>query len=82
MIGYLATLCIVISQIPQAKIKDVSNLSIWTYLLLLIACILWCIHGYIIMDIPILLTNSISLLPISYILIKKFRYEYFSKIRR
>ncbi|MCI7240820.1 SemiSWEET transporter [Aerococcus suis] len=66
MIGILAGILTTISAMPQAlktiKTRDVSGLSFWMYLTLVTGQILWLIHGTIIVDWGLILSNTISLI--------------------
>ena len=79
MIGILAGILTTISAMPQAlktiKTRDVSGLSFWMYLTLVTGQILWLIHGTIIVDWGLILSNTISLIinGIIFFLITKYQ---------
>jgi MtN3 and saliva related transmembrane protein len=64
IIGFIAGTLIIISLLPQLikiiQSKSTNDVSISTYIILLIATILWSIYGILKNDLQILLTNVIS----------------------
>jgi MtN3 and saliva related transmembrane protein len=76
-IGVLAAVVSTINQLPQAfktiRSKDTHSLSLWMYIMVWIATGLWLLYGILLKDFPLILSNSISILPISYILGMKIR---------
>lgn len=64
-IGYLGGLLITVAFIPQAmlayKTKEVSSLSLSSYLILILAVICWIIYGAYLQDLESVIFNSISL---------------------
>ena len=77
VIGVLAAIVSTINQLPQAfktiRIKDTHSLSLWMYIMVWIATSLWLLYGILLKDFPLILSNSISILPITYILGTKIR---------
>lgn len=77
IIGVLAAIVSTINQLPQAfktiRSKDTHSLSLWMYIMVWIATSLWLLYGILLKDFPLILSNSISILPISYILWTKVR---------
>lgn len=75
IIGFLASVLSVLNQIPQAikvfKTKDTKSISILMYCMLLTCISLWLIYGIILNIGPIILANSLSLIPTIYIFIIK-----------
>lgn len=65
-IGYLAALLTTFSGIPQIirvlKLKESKDISLWTASLLSAGILFWLIHGIIIKDMPLILSNGVSLL--------------------
>jgi MtN3 and saliva related transmembrane protein len=76
-IGVLAAVASTVNQLPQAfktiRSKDTHSLSLWMYIMVWIATGLWLLYGILLNDFPLILSNSISILPISYILGMKIR---------
>ncbi|MCK9301147.1 MAG: SemiSWEET family transporter [Bacteroidales bacterium] len=76
-LGLAAALFSTVNQMPQAwkiiRSKDTSSISLYTYSLLWIAVSLWLIYGITIKDKPLIISNIISIIPISYIYIIKLR---------
>ena len=75
VIGVLAAIVSTINQLPQAfktiRCKDTHSLSLWMYIMVWIATSLWLLYGILLKDFPLILSNSISILPITYILLTK-----------
>ncbi|NLE33232.1 MAG: glutathione synthetase [Bacteroidales bacterium] len=75
VIGVLAAIASTLNQLPQAyktiRSKDTHSLSLGMYSLVWAATALWLIYGILIKDVPLILSNSISILPITYILSMK-----------
>ena len=63
-IGYIAGSLVTISLLPQLITilynKDSKNVSVFTYIILVIARCLWCIYGIRKLDFQIGITNGIS----------------------
>lgn len=74
-VGVVAAVFSTINQLPQAfktiRSKDTYSLSLWMYSLVWIATSLWLLYGILLKDTPLILSNSIAIIPISYILIIK-----------
>jgi len=64
--GYTAAFFTATSFLPQAiktiKTKDVTSLSLLTYLFLFLGSLSWLFYGYFLNDLPLLTTNSITTL--------------------
>lgn len=77
IIGVLAAIVSTINQLPQAfktiRSKDTHSLSLWMYIMVWIATSLWLLYGILLKDFPLILSNCISILPITYILWTKIR---------
>ncbi|HET9570312.1 MAG TPA: SemiSWEET transporter [Bacteroidales bacterium] len=77
IIGVLAAIVSTINQLPQAyktiRSKDTHSLSLWMYIMVWFATSLWLLYGILLKDFPLILSNSISILPITYILWTKIR---------
>jgi MtN3 and saliva related transmembrane protein len=65
LIGFIAGLCVTISVIPQIltiwKTKKVQNVSFLMFGILTFGVMLWVFYGILKRDIPIIISNSISL---------------------
>lgn len=74
-IGVLAAVFSTINQLPQAwktiKSKDTHSLSLIMYSMVWIATSLWLAYGILLKDTPLILSNSVSIIPITYILTMK-----------
>lgn len=76
--GIVAGSITALSMLPQLikiiKEKKVEDISIWMLIALIIGLVFWTFYGFLKHDIPILVTNSFSLL-VNFILIG-FRIKY------
>lgn len=74
-IGILAAVVSTINQLPQAwktiRSKETHSLSLGMYSMLWLATALWLTYGILLKDTPLILSNSISIVPITYILFIK-----------
>ncbi|WDF61531.1 SemiSWEET transporter [Flavobacterium sp. KACC 22758] len=65
VIGLFAGGCITISTIPQIvkvwKTKKVKDISLKTFSILTFGILVWIIYGILKEDLPIIITNSVSL---------------------
>ncbi|WP_433810563.1 SemiSWEET family sugar transporter [Flavobacterium johnsoniae] len=65
IIGLFAGACITLSTIPQIvkvwKTKKVKDISLKTFSILTFGIIVWIIYGILKEDLPIIITNSVSL---------------------
>ncbi len=63
-IGYIAAILTTFSGVPQIirilKLKESRDISLWAASLLSTGILLWLIHGLMIWDVPLILSNSIS----------------------
>ena len=79
IIGFLAMILATISLFPQIHqaytTKKVNDLSGSMVIILLIASLLWTIYGYLISDLPLILTNFILLVSSTYLLYIKYKYN-------
>ncbi len=77
IIGVLAAIVSTINQLPQAlktiRSKDTHSLSLWMYIMVWIATSLWLLYGILLKDFPLIASNCVSILPITYILGTKIR---------
>jgi MtN3 and saliva related transmembrane protein len=66
VIGLFAGICVTISVIPQIlkvwKTKKVRQISLLTFSVLTFGIAIWVVYGILKNDLPIIITNSISLL--------------------
>lgn len=65
ILGFFAGICVTISVIPQIlkiwKTKKVKDISLLTFSVLTFGVALWVLYGVLKNDLPIIITNSISL---------------------
>lgn len=66
MLGYLAGICTAIVFMPQAiktiKTRDVSGLSLWSYIIYSIGMISWTLYGFYLHSLQMEIFNGISLI--------------------
>ncbi len=83
LIGLAAAMFSTVNQMPQAwkiiRSKDTGSISLYTYSLLWIAVALWLIYGIVIRDKPLIISNIISIVPITYIYFIKLKNTLSSK---
>lgn len=76
MIGTLAAILSTLNQFPQAikvyRSHDTHSISLAMYFIVEGAIILWLVYGILLNDFPLMLANSLSLIPITYIFIMKW----------
>ena len=79
VIGLMAGSLTTISFLPQAiktwKSKSAKDISLTMFLSFCIGVILWIIYGLFIMDIPVLVTNIVTLILAGTILFFKLKYK-------
>lgn len=65
IIGFIAGICITIAVIPQIitirKTKKAQNISLLMFCITSFGILLWIIYGIMKKDVPIIITNSVSL---------------------
>jgi len=78
LIGFIAALCTTISFLPQAiktiKTKKTKDISLPTYVILATGVSLWTVYGYFNNDMPVFISNGLTLLFVLPILITKIKY--------
>lgn len=64
-IGLFAGICVTISVVPQIikvwKTKKVKEISLLTFSVLTFGIAIWVLYGFLKNDLPIIITNSVSL---------------------
>lgn len=79
MIGIIAAVFTTLSFIPQAlqviRTKNTADISLVMYLMFVLGVILWTVYGFIILDLSIILANSITCVLASVILMYKIKYS-------
>lgn len=75
VIGVLAAVASTLNQLPQAiktiRSRETHSLSLGMYVLVWVATALWLTYGILLKDIPLMLSNCVSIVPITYILSMK-----------
>ena len=79
ILGLMATGFSTSSFIPQIwrtwKIRDVSGISLPTYVILMIALTLWLLYGILKSDAPLIIANAIMIMLSGAIAVMKFVFE-------
>lgn len=79
IIGLTAGFCTTVAFLPQAiktwKTKSAKDLSLGMYSIFCTGIILWLIYGFLINDIPVILTNVASMILATSILYFKLSYK-------
>ena len=80
IVGYLGGTLIIISLLPQLfkiiKTKSSQDISLTTYIILIIAQLLWIYYGFLKNDIEIIVTNVASLFLAILVLVLSIHYNY------
>ncbi len=75
LIGYAAAALSILNQFPQAikviKTRDTHSLSLSMYCIVEVCISLWLVYGILLNDLPLIVGNAISLIPITYIWLTK-----------
>lgn len=79
MMGMIAAVFTTLSFIPQAlqviRTKNTEDISLVMYSMFVLGVILWTVYGFIILDLSIILANSITCVLASVILMYKIKYS-------
>ena len=79
ILGLVAACLTTFSFLPQVikvvKTKHTKDLSLLMYSIISVGIILWLVYGLIIMDIPLIFANAISLVFTATILVYKLKYK-------
>ncbi len=77
-VGFVAGSLTTFSFLPQVvkswRLRETRDISFWMYMGLSTGMILWIVHGILIMDWPLIIANSISLLLAIIVLGFKFKF--------
>jgi|APDOM4702015159_1054818.scaffolds.fasta_scaffold00261_7 MtN3 and saliva related transmembrane protein len=75
IVGSLAAILSTLNQFPQAykvyRTNDTRSISLSMYCIVEVAIILWLVYGLMLMDGPLIWANALSLIPITFVFIKK-----------
>ena len=79
ILGLVAGMCTTISFLPQViktwKTRSAKDLSLGMFSLFCIGVVLWLIYGIMVMDIPVIAANFVTLLLSTTLLIFKIRFK-------
>ncbi|GAB4422834.1 MAG: SemiSWEET transporter [Turneriella sp.] len=77
-LGFVAGIITTISFVPQVvriyRIKSGRDISLWMMLLFALGITLWLIYGLLLMSLPIILANTVTLVLVVTILVLKLYY--------
>ena len=77
-IGFIAAILTSISFAPQAiktiRTKSTESISLRMYVILTTGVVCWLIYGFYLMDYPIIIANSVTLLLAGTILVMKLKF--------
>ncbi len=86
IIGYLAAGCTTLAFFPQAlkvyKTKHTKDISFWMFLLLNFGLMLWLTYGLLILSLPIILANAVTIVMSLYILSVKIKTDILFRERK
>ena len=78
-IGFIAAICTTVAFVPQAlkiyKSKTVRDISLPMWLIFSFGVFLWLIYGILILSLPIIIANVVTLLLSLFILFFKVKYS-------
>jgi MtN3 and saliva related transmembrane protein len=77
-LGLVAGLLTTLSSLPQivrvVKLRETKDLSIWWCTTLFTGLLLWSIYGFLIQDIPLIVTNGVGSVLVFIILLLKIKF--------
>ena len=78
-IGFIAAICTTVAFVPQAlkiyKSKTARDISLPMWLIFSFGVFLWLIYGILILSLPIIIANVVTLLLSLFILFSKVKYS-------
>ncbi len=79
ILGLIAAACTTIAFIPQAlktiRTRNTKDLSLTTYILLVVGIVLWLIYGFLMKDLPVIIANAVTFFFIGTILVLKIKHK-------
>lgn len=79
IIGSIAALCTTLAFVPQVlhivKTKDTKAISLKMYLIFIVGIFSWLVYGLLMMQLPLILANTCTLILASVILYYKLKYD-------
>ena len=79
ILGLVAATCTTIAFIPQAvktiKTRNTKDLSLCSYVLLVVGIILWLTYGVLMKDLPVIIANGVTFFFIFTILVLKIKHK-------
>lgn len=78
LIGLAAAFCTTVAYLPQVlkawRSKSTSDISLAMFTLMVTGIMLWLIYGLMLSDLPLILSNAVTLALVSSILLLKLRH--------
>ena len=79
LLGLVATCFTTSSFVPQVwrtwKTRDVSGISLPTYVIITVGLALWLVYGWLRGDLPLMVANAVMVVPTGAITVMKLRFE-------
>ncbi|MCX6834278.1 MAG: SemiSWEET transporter [candidate division Zixibacteria bacterium] len=79
LLGLIAGACTTFAFLPQLlkiwKSKSTHDISLWMYVVICTGILLWLIYGILIVSVPVILANAVTLVIAAMILILKIKYR-------
>ena len=76
--GFLTTSSAFPQLVKSYKTKSTKDLSLWFLTAILSGVALWIVYGFVISDVPVIITNRVSFLPLSCTFYLKLRCDVFN----
>lgn len=78
-LGYAAAFCTTFAFVPQAikvyQTRKTHDISLYLFLIFSVGVGIWLVYGILIDDLPLIVSNSVTLLLSLFILVYKIRYQ-------
>ena len=78
LFGLAAAFCTTVAYVPQVmkawRSKSTSDISLGMFTLMVTGIVLWLINGFLMMDLPLILANAVTLVLVGTILWLKLRH--------
>lgn len=79
LVGFLAGACTTIAFVPQVirvwQLKDARDISLTTFLVLSVGSFIWLVYGVLILSLPVIVANTVTMALAIAILTLKVRYD-------
>ena len=79
VLGFIAGACTTAAFLPQVfqvwRTRSAADISLWMYCVFLLGVVLWLTYGFFVAAMPLIVTNSITLLLAGAVLVMKLRFD-------